>query len=155
MSTDYVYKHKCLNIHLNDDKTQVPALFFLLEYSLFYIGVVSNEILFESTEALYKKMNVPHGREMETISAWLAICVGNPTVAGGLATQRPVTRSFDDLFDMRLIFRKVYIESPLRLTRWTNNRDAGNLRRGRVHYDVICNAILPFVIVCHQKCWHN
>ena len=55
MSTDYVYKHKCLNIHLNDDKTQVPALFFLLEYSLFYIGVVSNEILFESTEALYRK----------------------------------------------------------------------------------------------------
>ena len=37
---------------------------------------------------------------METISALLAICVGNGT--GEFPTQRPVTRSFDAFFDLRL-----------------------------------------------------
>ena len=35
---------------------------------------------------------------METFSALLAICAGNSPVP----TQRPVTRSFDDFFDLRL-----------------------------------------------------
>ena len=35
---------------------------------------------------------------METLSTLLALCVGNPPVAGGFPTQRPVTRSFDDFF---------------------------------------------------------
>ena len=37
--------------------------------------------------------------------------------------QRPVTRSFDVSFD-------------LRLNGWANNRDAGDLRRHRAHYDI-------------------
>ena len=39
---------------------------------------------------------------METISALLAICVGNSPVTGEYPSQRPVTRSFDDFFDLRL-----------------------------------------------------
>ena len=30
------------------------------------------------------------------------LCEGNPPVAGGFPSQRPVTRSFDDFFDVRL-----------------------------------------------------
>ena len=39
---------------------------------------------------------------METFSALLAICAGNPPVTGGFPSQRPVTRSFDVFFYLRL-----------------------------------------------------
>ena len=38
----------------------------------------------------------------ENISVLLAICAGNSTVAGEFPAQRPVTRSFDVFFDLRL-----------------------------------------------------
>ena len=40
--------------------------------------------------------------QMETFSALLAICAGNSPVTGEFPTQRPVTRSFDVYFDLRL-----------------------------------------------------
>ena len=40
--------------------------------------------------------------EMETFSALLALCAGNSPVAGEFPAQRPVTRSFDVFFDLRL-----------------------------------------------------
>ena len=39
--------------------------------------------------------------QMETFSAVLAICAGNSPVPGEFPAQRPVTRSFDVLFDLR------------------------------------------------------
>ena len=39
---------------------------------------------------------------METFSALLAICAGNSPVSGEFPAQRPVTRSFDIIFDVRL-----------------------------------------------------
>ena len=39
---------------------------------------------------------------METFFALLAICAGNSPVPGEFPTQRPVTRSFDGFFDLRL-----------------------------------------------------
>ena len=39
---------------------------------------------------------------METFSALLAIGAGNSPVTGEFLAQRPVTRSFDVLFDLRL-----------------------------------------------------
>ena len=39
---------------------------------------------------------------METFSALLPFCAGNSPVTGEFPSQRPVTRSFDDLFDLRL-----------------------------------------------------
>ena len=65
---------------------------------------------------------------METFSASLAICVGNSPVPGEFPTQRPVARSFDVFFDLRLNKR-------LRVVIWTG--EAGDLRRHRAHYDVI------------------
>ena len=40
--------------------------------------------------------------QMETFSALLALCAGNSPVPGEFPTQRPVTRSFDIFFDLRL-----------------------------------------------------
>ena len=40
--------------------------------------------------------------QMETFSALLAICAGNSPVPGEFSAQRPVTRSFDVFFDLRL-----------------------------------------------------
>ena len=58
---------------------------------------------------------------MEAFSALLDLCAGNSPVPGEFPTQRPVTRSFDVSFDLRL----------------KNNGEAGDLRRHLVHYDVI------------------
>ena len=40
--------------------------------------------------------------QMETFFALLAVCAGNSPVTGEFPTQRPVTRSFDVFFDLRL-----------------------------------------------------
>ena len=40
--------------------------------------------------------------QMETFSALLALCVGNSPVTGEFLSQRPVTRSCDVFFDLRL-----------------------------------------------------
>ena len=53
---------------------------------------------------------------METFSAQLAIWVENSPVPGEFPAQRPVTRSFDVFFDLRLNER-------------LSNREAGDLRR--------------------------
>ena len=62
---------------------------------------------------------------METFSALLALCMGNSPLNDEFPSQRPVTRSFDALFDMHLNKRLI------------NNREADELRRHRAHYGVI------------------
>ena len=61
---------------------------------------------------------------METFSVLLALCAGNSPVTGNFAAQRPVTRSFDVFFDLRL--NKRLSKQP-----W-----GWWLRRHRGHYDV-------------------
>ena len=63
--------------------------------------------------------------QMETFSALLALCEGNPSVTGGFPSQKPVTRNFGVLFDLRLN------------KRLSKNRNAGDLSRHRAQYDVI------------------
>ena len=41
-------------------------------------------------------------QQMETFPALLTICTGNPPVTGEFPAQRPVMRSFDVFFDLRL-----------------------------------------------------
>ena len=65
--------------------------------------------------------------QMETFSALLAICAGNSPVTGEFHAQRPVTRSFDVFFDLRL---------NNRLSKQCWWFDVGDLRRYRAHYDV-------------------
>ena len=52
------------------------------------------------------KVRIPYStrwrQQMETFSALLDICAGNSSVTGEFPPQRPVTRSFDAFFDLRL-----------------------------------------------------
>ena len=52
---------------------------------------------------------------MEAFSALLALCAGNSSVTGEFPSQRPVARSFDVLFDLRL--NKRLSKTPVR-RRW-------------------------------------
>ena len=61
--------------------------------------------------------------QMETFSALLAICKGNPSISGGFPSQKPVTRSFGVFFYLRLNKR---LSKQSR--RWW--------RRHGAHYDV-------------------
>ena len=71
-------------------------------------------------------LNIPWWRhQMEPFSVLLAICARNSPVPGEFPAQRPVTRSFD------VFFIYVWINGCV------NNREAGDLRRHRAHYDVI------------------
>ena len=63
---------------------------------------------------------------METFSALMVLCAGNWPVTGEFPAQMPVKRSLDVFFDLRL---------SKRLSE--NNREAGDLRRHRAHYDAI------------------
>ena len=57
---------------------------------------------------------------METFSALLALCEGNPPVTDGFPSQRPVTENFDVFFDQT-------VEPTIH---------AGDLRHHQAHYDV-------------------
>ena len=48
--------------------------------------------------------------QMETFSAWLALCAGNSPVTGEFSAQRPVTRSFDVSSDLR-VNKRLYKQS--------------------------------------------
>ena len=72
---------------------------------------------------------------METFPVLLALCAGNSPVTGEFPAQRPVTRSFDVFFDLRLD------------KTWVNNRKAGDLRRHRGHYDVIVMCIHAAILI--------
>ena len=78
--------------------------------------------------ALLKSVKPWWRHQMETFSALLALCAGNSPVTGEFPSQRPVTRGFDVFVDLRL---------DKRLSKQSNNREAGDLRRHRGHYDVI------------------
>ena len=72
--------------------------------------------------------------QMETFSALLALCAWNSPVTAEFPSQRPMTRSFDVFFDLFLN------------KRWVNNRETGDLRRYRTHYDV--TVMLLWLVAC-------
>ena len=98
-----------------------------------------------STVPLYKLVAMPNAfipwwrHQMETFSALLAICAGNSPVPGEFPTQRPVTRSFDVFFDLRLNKRLSKhswgwwfetLSRPL----WRHCNDSGQWKTGIPHW---------------------
>ena len=75
---------------------------------------------------------------METFSALQALCTGNSPAIVEFPAQRPLTRSFDIFFD-------------LRLNCWVNNREAGDVIRHRAHYGVIVMLKQFLVIYTRRK----
>ena len=76
--------------------------------------------------------------QMETFSALLILCTGNSPMTGDFTAQKPVTRNFD-------IF----------LLCWVNNRDAGDLRRHRAHYDVTVMTRMWCLSLCSSVTAYN
>ena len=76
--------------------------------------------------------------QMEIFSAYLAICAGNSPVPGEFSAQRPVTRSFDAFFDLRLNKRLCkqswdwWFETPSHPL-WRHCNDSKHYRNGRVN----------------------
>ena len=77
---------------------------------------------------------------METISALLALCAGNSPV--------PVNSPHKGQWRGALMFTLICA----RINGWVNNREAGDLRRYRAHYDVI---VMLIVLVLDKSCGHN
>ena len=93
------YQHAIIMVEINDWLSMMPNGHVLLATLL---GPTAHAVRFSPTEfgqaALWR-------HQMETFSALLAICAGNSPVSGEFPAQRPVTRSFDVFFDVRLIKR--------------------------------------------------
>ena len=92
------------------------------KYHVNYWGTIHQIARVRMNNRMVPDIHISRWRhQMETFSVLLAICAGNSPVPA----QRPVTRSFDVFFDLRLI------------NDWVNNREAGDLRRYCAHYYVI------------------
>ena len=93
---------------------------------------------------------------MEIFSALLAICAGNSTVNGEFPAQRPVTRSFDVFFDLRLNKRLSkqwwgwWFETPSRPLWCHCNFDIYN--RAQWGYDSRIWRNVPFTVSDRSQC---
>ena len=61
--------------------------------------------------------------QKETFSALLALCAGNSLVAGEFPAQKPVTRSFNVFFDLRLnkrLSKQPWERKAIRFPQWQN-----------------------------------
>ena len=79
--------------------------------------------------------------QMEAFSALLAFCAGNSPVS--------VKSQYTDRWRGALMFSLVYAW----MHDWVNNREAGDLRRHRGHYDVIVMLTFMILILTHTQCW--
>ena len=100
-----------------------------------YIIMALNEIQYNQSKEMRRMANSksqhPWWRhQMEAYSASLAICAGNSQVTGKFPAKRPVTRSFDAFFD-------------LRLNTWLSKQSWGDLGCHRTHHEVI---VMVFVL---------
>ena len=84
---------KCIPCRLNVQHTSTNIIIWL--YS------ANDRFCPDRSELLHTNWDNSWWRhQMETFSAFLAICAGNSPVPGEFPTQRPVTRSFDVFFDL-------------------------------------------------------
>ena len=95
--------------------------------------IVRRDVLLYDIDRLLGRLSVNCVRiwwrhQMETFSALLALCVGNSPVTGEFPSQRPVTRSLDAFFDLRLNKRlskqswSWWFETPSR-SLWRHDND--------------------------------
>ena len=80
--------------------SQITALAAAL---LFVEPIVQANIKCPLEQLFVRGIHRPWWRhQMETFSALLALCAGNSPVTGEFPAQRPVARSFDVFFDLRV-----------------------------------------------------
>ena len=107
-----VHLESVLNWILARARLFIMFFLFVLFHNLFRNFIHSSLVLFKIsiwfTDNQRLVVNLPESwwrHQMETFSALLAICARNSLVSGEVPAQRPVTRSFDGLFDLRVNIR--------------------------------------------------
>ena len=108
---------------------RLPAL----SHCLNECSLVTKSVLWHSLENNFNRSSTSSSwwrHQKETFSA-LTFCAGNSPITGEVSAQRPVTRRFDVFCTW--------------INGWVNNREAGDLRRHRAHYDVI------LMLTCVQR----
>ena len=91
----------------------------------------------------------------ENISALLALCAGNSPVTGEFPSQRPVTRSFDAFFDLRLNKQfskqrwRSWFETPSR-SLWRHCNDS---RPSRLPHRHLGNRLIVTVLAKKWRKW--
>ena len=115
----WILSHRAIVIHvwqfivsIHDDDKRIPVLLVVICGqnimvifcdTLNFIFFFSNWFVLIYTRSNQKLTTKSWWRhQMETFSALLALCAGNSPVTREFPSQRPVTRSFDDFFDMHL-----------------------------------------------------
>ena len=99
-----------------------PLYMVIFDVGVYSILIyITNCTLFQIMECRFFLMFFSWWRyQMETFSALLALCAGNSPVTYEFPAQRPVTRSFDVFFDLRLAkqlskqSRRRWFETPSR-----------------------------------------
>ena len=76
--------------------------FFVFIWSFLVNIGLGNGLMHDGTKPLPEPMLISGAMRFIRNSALLALCAGKSTVTGEFPAQRPVTRSFDVLFDLRL-----------------------------------------------------
>ena len=100
----FKYVHSELRVSFQWRKATIDLSMF----GLFALEILRTESFLCDPKWQYSILLITHQRctwwrhQMETFSALLAICAGNSPVSGEFPAQRPVTRSFDVFFDLRL-----------------------------------------------------
>ena len=91
--------------------------------------------------------------QMETFSALLALCAGNSPVPGEFPAQRPVTRSFDVIFDLHPN-KRLSIQS---WSWWFETLSCSLWRHCNVNYtaaSVVVSSYFELFNVIHESIWH-
>ena len=126
-----------------EEKLDIQIILSLHTYDIYGEDKVDSIVLSRNTALLM--MTSSNGN----ISKLLAFCEGNSPATGEFPSQRPMTRS--------LIFSLICAWA----NGWANNRDVGDLRRHRNHYDVtvmlpktymlmaILYILQSVVVICH------
>ena len=117
--TRVCYPHTRIHTYTNFARVYVPCFHMLVQFVFVRVCVFPSEmecVLFYSRKIahranvicciMYPTLNkfylILSYHQMETFSAVLAICAGSLPVPGEFPAQRPVMRSFDVFFDLRL-----------------------------------------------------
>ena len=95
------------------------------------------QLCFLEFHAVWNTQRTWWRHQMETFSVSLALCAGNSPVTGEFPSQRPVTRSFDAFFDLRL--NKRLRKQPRR--RWCETTSRSLSRCCNENGKVICRKL--------------
>ena len=101
-----IIQNQHIQIYVTPGKlVQIKYICVIRAYTAFYIFAllpVDLLSLWAISVQFYSNPHIMRRHHMETFSVLLAFCAGNSPVTGEFPAQRPVTRSFDVFFDLRL-----------------------------------------------------